>query len=65
MLAEGGFDRFHVSVLLDVSGNRVLMWASCMSPRGLRDAELIEVAQHSSMDELAKATAAAVKLLVL
>lgn len=47
------------------TGNRkLLLCSACMDARGLTDAELIEGAERSSMDELAKATLAAEKVLV-
>ncbi len=48
-----------------VSGNgRVLLCGPCMDARGLTDAELMEGACRSTMDELAAATLAADKVLV-
>jgi len=47
------------------TGNhKLLLCGTCMDARGLTDAELIEGARRSSMDELAKATLAADKVLV-
>ncbi len=47
------------------TGNhQLLLCGTCMDARGLTDAELIEGARRSSMDELAKATLAADKVLV-
>lgn len=43
---------------------RVLLCGSCMDARGLKDEEIIEGARRSTMDELAKATLAADKVLV-
>lgn len=43
---------------------RVLLCGTCMDARGLKDAEMIEDALRSTMDELAKATLAADKVLV-
>lgn len=46
------------------TGNHALLLCStCMDARGLTEAELVEGAQRSSMDELAKATLAADKVL--
>jgi uncharacterized protein involved in oxidation of intracellular sulfur len=47
-----------------LENNRVLLCGTCMDARGLTDAELVEGAQRSTMDELAKVTAAADKVLV-
>lgn len=47
------------------TGNhKLLLCNACMDARGLTDAELIDGARRSSMDELAKATLVAEKLLV-
>ena len=43
---------------------RVLMCGTCMDARGLTEADVIEGATRSSMDELAQATLAADKVLV-
>jgi uncharacterized protein involved in oxidation of intracellular sulfur len=64
MTPEGYYNIERMLKRFTVGSNRVLLCGSCMSARGLTDAELIEGAQRSSMDELAKATAAADKLLV-
>jgi uncharacterized protein involved in oxidation of intracellular sulfur len=47
-----------------IGSHRVLMCGTCMDARGLTEAELVDGAQRSTMDELAKATAGADKLLV-
>ena len=44
--------------------HKLLLCSACMDARALTDAELIDRAQRSSMDELAKATRAAEKVLV-
>lgn len=44
--------------------HKLLLCGTCMDARGLTDSELLEGAQRSSMDELAKATAAADKVIV-
>jgi uncharacterized protein involved in oxidation of intracellular sulfur len=49
--------------VLAVNG-RVLLCGTCMDARGLTENELVEGAARSSMDELAKATIAADKVLV-
>lgn len=46
------------------SGGKVLLCGSCMDARGLSEAEVIEGARRSTMDELAAATVAAEKVLV-
>jgi uncharacterized protein involved in oxidation of intracellular sulfur len=43
---------------------RVLLCGTCMDARGLADADLMEGARRSTMDELAAATLAADKVLV-
>jgi uncharacterized protein involved in oxidation of intracellular sulfur len=43
---------------------RVLLCGTCMDARGLKEAEIVEGAQRSTMDELAKATLAADKVMV-
>ena len=47
-----------------VKGARVLLCGTCMDARGLRDEELLEGCERSSMDELTGATLAADKVLV-
>jgi len=47
------------------TGNhRLLLCGTCMDARGLADTELVDGARRSTMDELAKATLAADKVLV-
>jgi uncharacterized protein involved in oxidation of intracellular sulfur len=46
-----------------IGNHKVLLCGACMDARGLTDAELIDGATRSSMDELAKATLAANKVL--
>lgn len=43
---------------------RVLLCGTCMDARGLKEAEIIEGAQRSTMDEFAKTTLAADKVMV-
>lgn len=43
---------------------RVLLCGTCMDARGLKDAEIIEGARRSTMDELAKSILSADKVLV-
>ncbi len=45
-------------------GSKVLLCGTCMDARGLTDAELIEGAHRSTVDELAGETIAADKVLV-
>jgi len=48
------------------SGNhKVLLCGTCMDARGLTENELVDGAARSSMDELATATVAADRLLVV
>ena len=44
--------------------HKLLLCGTCMDARGLTDSELLDGARRSSMDELAKATAAADKVIV-
>ena len=44
--------------------HRLLLCGTCMDARGLTEAELIEGARRSTMDELAQATVAADKVIV-
>ncbi len=46
------------------SNGRVLLCGACMDARGISDAELMDGAHRSSMDELAQATGQADKVLV-
>jgi uncharacterized protein involved in oxidation of intracellular sulfur len=46
------------------SKGRVLMCGTCMDARGLAEAGMMEGATRSTMDELAKATLAADKVMV-
>jgi len=46
------------------AGGRVLICGTCMDARGLTEAEMMEGATRSTMDELAEATLAADKVLV-
>jgi uncharacterized protein involved in oxidation of intracellular sulfur len=52
-----------VKRVLAASG-RVLLCGTCMHARGLREDEIVQGAQASTMDELAKATLAADKVLI-
>ena len=47
-----------------VGNHKILLCGVCMDARGLTEAELVDGASRSSMDELAKATVAADKTLV-
>jgi uncharacterized protein involved in oxidation of intracellular sulfur len=44
--------------------HRILLCGTCMDARGLADTDLVEGARRSTMDELARATATANKVLV-
>jgi uncharacterized protein involved in oxidation of intracellular sulfur len=45
-------------------GGTVLLCGSCMDARGLREADVVQGTQRSSLDELTRLTAAAEKVLV-
>lgn len=45
-------------------GGKVLICGTCMDARGITDAEIMDGARRSTMDELAEATIAADKVLV-
>lgn len=47
-----------------VSEGRVLLCSTCMDARGLKDAEILEGAERSTMDALARETVDADKVLV-
>lgn len=47
-----------------VRGGEVLLCGTCMDARGITDAELVEGARRSTMDELAERTLAAERVLV-
>ena len=47
-----------------LGNHRVLLCGTCMDARGISEAELIEGARRSNMDELAEPTATADRLLV-
>jgi uncharacterized protein involved in oxidation of intracellular sulfur len=47
-----------------VGNHRLLLCGTCMDARGLADTELVDGARRSTMDELAKATLVADKVLV-
>jgi len=51
--------------VLSRGGNRVLLCGTCMDARGLGDSEIAEGARRSTMDELAQATLAADRAMVL
>lgn len=50
--------------VLSGGNNKVLLCGTCMDARGLGEAELMEGARRSTMDELAQATLATDKVLV-
>jgi uncharacterized protein involved in oxidation of intracellular sulfur len=47
-----------------IRGGAVLLCGTCMDARGITDAELVEGARRSTMDELAERTLAAERVLV-
>jgi uncharacterized protein involved in oxidation of intracellular sulfur len=47
-----------------LGGGKVLLCGTCMDARGLTDADIMEGARRSTMDELAAATLAADKVIV-
>jgi uncharacterized protein involved in oxidation of intracellular sulfur len=49
---------------ITTGSHKLLLCTACMDARGVTDAELIDGAQRSSMDELASVTLAADKVLV-
>ena len=48
----------------NLGAHRILLCGTCMDARGLAEADLVAGARRSTMDELARATAAADKVLV-
>jgi uncharacterized protein involved in oxidation of intracellular sulfur len=61
----GGYYNLERMLKRFISGNhKVLLCGTCMDARGMAEAELVDGARRSSMDELAKATFAADKALV-
>lgn len=63
---EEGFYNIERMLKRFASGNhRVLLCGTCMDARGLLESDLVEGAKRSSMDELAKSTVAADKVLVI
>lgn len=61
---EGYYNLERMLRRLTTAGGRVLLCGTCMDARGLTEAEVVEGAKRSSMDELAQATMAADKVLV-
>jgi len=61
---EGYYNTERMLKRFTLGNNRILLCGTCMDARGLAEAELIEGAQRSTTDELAKASAGADKLLV-
>jgi uncharacterized protein involved in oxidation of intracellular sulfur len=62
--AEGFYNVEHMLKRLIASEARVLLCGTCMDARGVRENDLIEGAQRSSMDDLAQLTLAADKVIV-
>ena len=61
---EGYYNLERMLHRLTAAGGQVLLCGTCMDARGLTEAELVDGAKRSSMDELAQATMAADKVLV-
>ena len=61
---EGFYNLERMLKRFTTGSHRLLLCGLCMDARGLTEAHLIEGASRSSMDELAKATLAAEKVLV-
>jgi uncharacterized protein involved in oxidation of intracellular sulfur len=62
---EGHYNLEHMlKRVLSGTGGKVLLCGTCMDARGMGEAELLEGARRSTMDELAQATLAADKVLV-
>jgi uncharacterized protein involved in oxidation of intracellular sulfur len=57
---------YHLELMVKSVGRKgtVLLCGTCMDARGLTDAEIVEGARRSTMDELAEATLAAERVLV-
>ena len=61
---EGYYNLERMLRRVTMAGGKVLLCGTCMDARGLTEAELVEGARRSSMDELAQASLAADKVLV-
>ena len=61
---EGYYNVERMLKRFSLGNHRILLCGTCMDARGLTDAELVDGARRSTMDELATVTAAADKLLV-
>jgi uncharacterized protein involved in oxidation of intracellular sulfur len=61
---EGYYNLERMLKRFTAAGGKVLLCGTCMDARGLTEAEVVEGAMRSSMDELAQATMAADKVLV-
>lgn len=59
-----GFYNLELMVKSVARKGEVLLCGACMDARGLTDAELVDGAERSTMDELAKRTMSADRLLV-
>jgi len=61
---EGYYNIERMLKRFTVGSHRILLCGTCLDARGLTEAELIDGARRSTMDELAQITAAADKVLV-
>ncbi len=61
---EGYYNAGRMLGRVVAAGGSVLLCGTCLDARGLADADLIEGARRSTMDELAAATLAADKVLI-
>lgn len=59
-----GYYNLELMVKAICRGGEVLLCGACLDARGIADAELIEGARRSTMDELAERTQAAERVLV-
>jgi uncharacterized protein involved in oxidation of intracellular sulfur len=61
---EGYYSLERMLKRFSAGAHKLLLCGTCMDARGLADAELLDGARRSSMDELARATIAADKVIV-
>jgi len=61
---EGYYNVERMLKRIATGNHKILLCGACMDARGLTEADLVEGATRSSMDELAKATVAADRTLV-
>jgi uncharacterized protein involved in oxidation of intracellular sulfur len=59
-----GYYNLELMVKAICRGGAVLLCGTCMDARGIADAELVEGARRSTLDELAESTLAADQVLV-